>query len=67
MEVVSTGQTVPPALGAIPTQDVTIGGTFQLNVSTYATDADNPTLPLTYSLVPATSPRGRRSIRRRGS
>jgi ELWxxDGT repeat protein len=50
MEVVSTSQTAPPQLGAIPAQEVTVGGTFQMNVSAYAADPNNPTLPLTYSL-----------------
>ena len=43
---------------AIPAQNLTIGATFQFNVNTYASDPNNPTLPLTYSLVSGAFPSG---------
>ncbi len=46
-----------PAFGTIPAQDLTAGETLSLNTSRYASDPNNPPLPLTYSLG-ADAPQG---------
>jgi ELWxxDGT repeat protein len=51
MTLVSSSQTAAPGLVSIPAQDVTVGETLQLNVSSYAFDPNTPGLPLTYSLT----------------
>jgi hypothetical protein len=48
---------VAPVLATIPTQDVSVGQTLQVNVSQYASDPNTPPLPLTYGLL-ASPPTG---------
>ena len=50
MEVASTSQTAAPQLATVPTQQATAGETFQLPLDLYASDPNEPVLPLTYSL-----------------
>ena len=50
MTVTSTPQATAPQLATVPEQEVTVGETFQLRSALYASDPDEPVLPLTYSL-----------------
>jgi ELWxxDGT repeat protein len=50
MEVASTSQTTAPQIATIPTQQASVGDTFQLALDLYASDPNEPVLPLTYSL-----------------
>ena len=50
MEVASTSQTAAPQLGTVPTQQATAGETFQLALDLYASDPNEPVLPLNYTL-----------------
>ncbi|MGP0064204.1 MAG: putative Ig domain-containing protein [Isosphaeraceae bacterium] len=58
MVVVSTGVTANPELETIPTQDITVGGTVQLDVALYASDPNSPSLPLKFSLTGSNVPSG---------
>ncbi len=50
MEAASTSQTAAPQLATVPTPQATAGETFQLALALYASDPNEPVLPLTYSL-----------------
>ncbi len=50
MTLTSTPQATAPELTAVPEQEATAGETFQLPMPLYATDPNEPVLPLTYSL-----------------
>ncbi len=56
MEVVSTPQTASPQLATVPTQQATAGETFQFALDLYASDPNEPVLPLTYSLGTSAPP-----------
>jgi ELWxxDGT repeat protein len=50
MQLVASSSEAAPQLATIPTQNATVGESFQLDASLYAYDANTPPLPLTYSL-----------------
>ncbi len=50
MELTSTAQATAPELATVPEQELLVGEDFELPMALYASDPNEPALPLTYSL-----------------
>lgn len=55
VNVAAAGQEFPPVLQTLPQESVTVGETQTVNLGTYASDPNDPALPLTFSLSGAPS------------